>query len=205
MIPFRQNTASLAPEGCAWLHGAITTGFSPWQCRTESRGSVEQCGCPSRARDVQEPHGSVCIAPTATGTQNIKHPLAGCQGISLPGFKYICHTRHLIHCGKLVYSLTCRWRVAGLAPSWELGAAGTAAVEEGISAHQHVCCPTARHKTLLWEFSTLAGIPFPCPQTKILFSKPCEDFFHSSIQLTGSWDQKGAHRARGAAGGVEGG
>lgn len=121
-------------------HGAITTGFSPWQCRTESRGTVEQCGCPSRARDAQEPRGGVCTAPT--GTQNIKHPLAGCRGISLPGFKYICHSRHLIHCGKLVYSLTCRWREAGLAPSWESGAA---AVEEGISAHQHVCCPTARH------------------------------------------------------------
>lgn len=71
-------------------------------------------------------------------------------------------------------------------------------MEEGISPQQHVCCPTARHKTLLWELSTLAGIPFPCSQMEIsLF----QGFFHSRFQLAGSWDQEGAHTARGAAGG----
>lgn len=44
---------------------------------------------------------------------------------------------------------------------------GAAAVEEGISPLRHVCYPTARHKTLLGELSTLAGIPFPCSQAKI--------------------------------------
>lgn len=82
---------------------------------------------------------------------------------------------------------------------------GAAAVEEGISPHRHGCCPTARHKTLPGELSMLAGIPFPCSQMKISpFPSLVRLFFHSSIQLAGSWDQKGTHTARGAAGGVGG-
>lgn len=41
----------------ALLLGAVlghTTEFRPWQGRIESRETLEQCGCPSRAWDAQE-------------------------------------------------------------------------------------------------------------------------------------------------------
>lgn len=65
--------------------------------------------------------------------------------------------------------------------------------------------PQPGTKPCFGSFPRLLESLFLTPRRKSLFSKRCEDFFHSSIQLAGSWDQKGAHTARGAAGGVEGG
>lgn len=121
---------------------------------------MEQCGCPSRARDAQEPPSIVCIPPPA-GTQNIKHSLAGCRGISCLDLSTFVTPG--------TESIVENWFIPDMqVESGKAGSkVGAAAVEEGISPQQHGCCPTARHKTLLWELSTLAGIPFPCSQMKI--------------------------------------
>lgn len=71
---------------------------------------------------------------------------------------------------------------------WESEAAGDAAVKEGISPHQHICRSVALlpgEKPLLGSFPRSAESLFLTPRLKSVFSKPCEDLFHSSIARAG--------------------